>query len=230
MRYTVDIKEQVRLMRKKGKSLLQISKVTKIPHTTIHDWTRDIVLTPEQVNLLQVSANKLLQEGRIRVQKKNKEIRKILVDDLNKKGKEEVGTLTSRELFVAGVALYWAEGFKNVHERRLGFCNSDPDMVRFYIHWLEKSLGIKKKDLVLRLALNSSYRDKTIEIEKYWSELLNIPLGQFSKTFYQSSIWKKTFNTEDYRGVLRIHVKGSLNHFLKMKGQIKALKDFNLPG
>ncbi len=128
-----------------------------------------------------------------------------------------------RELFIAGIALYWSEGFKSNHEHRLGFCNSDPNMIIFYLHWLEKSLGIKK-DIIARVTLNNSYKTKTREIEAYWSSITGIPVSQFTKPFYQKSQCKKQYNTDNYYGVLRIHVKNSLEYLFKMKGWIEGLK------
>jgi hypothetical protein len=89
--------------------------------------------------------------------------------------------INPREFFIAGIALCWAEGFKNKHEYRLGFCNSDPDMIKFYLYWLNNSLGIKKENLVARLTLNVSCQNQVKEIEQYWSQVTSIPLSQFAK-------------------------------------------------
>ncbi|WP_406727185.1 hypothetical protein [Streptomyces sp. GD-15H] len=52
----------------------------------------------------------------------------------------EIGTMTSRELFLTGVALYWAEGTKDkphARRERVAFVNSDPDMIRLFLAWLD---------------------------------------------------------------------------------------------
>lgn len=223
------VKEKVRTLRLKGLSFGQIQLETGLSKSTISLWTKDIVLSPEQRTALINRAQKALQEGRLKAQtavkaKKVKQEKFFL-----EKGVNEVGELTSREIFLSGIALYWAEGFKNKHEHRLGFCNSDPAMVRFYVNWLEKSLGLSKKDLVARLTLNKSYEYKAEEIEGYWSKAIGIPLSQFTKPFYQNSVWKKQYNNNNYYGVLRIHVKNSLSFLLKMRGWIEGLK-LNMPG
>jgi transposase len=54
----------------------------------------------------------------------------------------EIGILTARELFVAGVGLYWAEGAKDKpYSRRenVTFVNSDPGVIRLYLAWLHRS-------------------------------------------------------------------------------------------
>jgi len=50
-------------------------------------------------------------------------------------------------------------------------------------------------------------------------------LSQFTKPFYQHTQWKKQYNTENYYGVLRIHVKDSLNQLFTMRGWIQGLKE-----
>jgi hypothetical protein len=223
------IKDNVRSLRLQGVSLDQIKERTGISKSTISTWIRDIILSKEQQKILRNNTQTALQEGRKRVQGINKKQRLLIENELLTSGKDEVGGLNKRELLIAGIALYWGEGFKNRHEHRLGFCNSDPSMIKFYLHWLDEALEVKKEDLVARLTLNDSYTDKEAEIKQYWSQLTNIPLSQFTKTFYQRAQWKRVYNTDNYHGVLRIHVKGSLNHLLKMKGWIEGLRG-NLPG
>lgn len=227
--YSQEIKNRVRLMRLAGLSLGQIQKKINIPKTTIHLWVSKVNISAEQREVIRKNALKALQEGRVRAQKIRKEKAQLKEKEFVKKGINKIGELSYKELFIAGIALYWGEGFKNVHERRLGFCNSDPNMLRFYVHWLEKCLGINKRDLVVRLTLNRVYKEKTKEIEKYWSDIIGVPLNQFTKPFYQNSLWRRQFNTNNYHGVLRIHVKNSLEYLLEMRGWLEGLK-LSLPG
>lgn len=229
MRYAQPIKDKVRLLRASGLSLNQIKNETNVPITTIRTWIADIHLSEEQLSILKNRTQSALQQGRMRAQTVWKEQRAKKEHMLILEGQEDIGVLTKRDLFIAGIALYWAEGFKNKHERRLGFCNSDPYMIRFYIQWLEKILHVNKKDIIARLTLNILYRDKARQIENYWSEITGVPSDQFTKTFYQNTQWKKQYNTAEYKGVLRIHLRDSLEHLWKMKGWIEGLK-LSLPG
>jgi hypothetical protein len=224
MHYKQNIKDQVRLLRRKGFSLGQIFKETGVPRTTIRTWIGDIVLSKIQEIELKNRVQKALQKGRIRSQKIQKDKRLKNEKELMIDGVNEIGKLSARDYLIAGVSLYWGEGFKNKHEHRLGFCNSDPDMVKFYVHWLKKYLNIDKDQLVARLTLNYLYKDKVNQIQDYWSQAIGMSLNQFTKPFFQTSKWKKQYNTDNYHGVLRIHVKESLNHLLKMRGWIEGLK------
>lgn len=222
--YTKKIKNDVRILRKNGFSLNELYEKFNIPKTTLRGWIKDIVLTDIQQEKFKTRILEGLQKGRIRVQKLAREKKEQQIEKFKTRGIKEFKKISKRELFIAGVALYWAEGFKNKHEHRLGFCNSDPAMVKFYIHWLEVCLGIKKEDLVVRLSLNKSYENKFENIQNFWIEYLDISKDQFTKPFYQQSIWKKQFNTDTYKGVLRIHVKNSLNGLFQMRGWIEGLK------
>jgi len=224
VKYNSHIKDEARRLRINGASLNDIVVALTVPKTTLRGWITDISLSEENINKLKKRSALALQKGRKFAQAKEKKNRAHKEQKLLKHGKSEIGKLTKRELFIAGVALYWAEGFKNKHEHRLGFCNSDPQMVKFYISWLYM-LGVKTSDLTPRLSLNISHIGREPLIKKFWSKTTNIPLAQFTKTFYQKSQLKKQYvNKNTYKGVLRIHVKESLSRLLTMKGCIEGLK------
>ncbi len=224
MRHNSEIKIKVRKFREDGLSLGQIYQQTKIPKTTIRTWIKDINLSDDQLKVLKNRTQMALQEGRIKKEQHQRKARLINEKNMEEKGIKDIGKLSERDLLIAGIALYWGEGFKNKHEHRLGFCNSDPDMINFYIKWLKKAFGINGADLIARLTLNESYKEKASEIEAYWSSITEIPKKQFAKTFYQKTKWRKQYSSNNYHGVLRLHVKSSLNHLLLMKGLIKGLK------
>lgn len=218
------IKEKVRILRSEGNSLNEIFDKTHVPKTTIRSWIKDIILNEEQLEKLKENTQKALQAGRIRKQNQDKILKVKNETKLKLEGGKEIGELTKRDLLIAGIALYWAEGFKNKHEHRLGFCNSDPGMIKFYLEWAKEILNVKQEDLVARLSLNIYSKNKEEKLQKFWSNLTGIPTFQFSKTFYQKSKWKRQYKNDTYLGVLRLHVKNSGDQLLKMKGWIDGLK------
>src|SRR3989344_24158 len=136
MRYKQDVRDRVRYLRRNGFSLGQISQDTGVPRTTIRTWIRDIILSKNQTEALKNRVQRALQKGRIKSQRIKKEKKQKNENKLMEDGIKDIGQLSSRDFLIAGVSLYWAEGFKNKHEHRLGFCNSDPSMIKFYIYWL----------------------------------------------------------------------------------------------
>ncbi len=223
-RYKKEEKERVIALRLEGKSLGYIQSQIKIPKATIYSWLKGVKLQAEHTQLLRSNTLIALQEGRVRFQKLKKDERTSLTNSMFMQGIGKVGQLSDRDLFIAGVALYWGEGFKNKHESRLGFCNSDPAMVKFYLNWLKKCLGVHTQDIVARVTINKIHEKRTREIEIFWSQQLQIPLNQFTKPFYQKSVWQRQYHDNNYYGVIRIHVVNSINYLLEMRGWIEGLK------
>jgi hypothetical protein len=142
---------------------------------------------------------------------------------LQKIGIKKVGILSKRELFLVGSSLYWAEGFKKDSQAGLG--SLDPAMIKLYIKWLKDCFGYKNDDLIFRVTANISHKDRIKEIEKYWSTLLDVPLEQFQKPFFQDVKWKKTYdNPNEYFGVLRVKVRKSKDFLREIYGFIEGLK------
>lgn len=166
-----------------------------------------------------------LQEGRRRFQEKRSLQIKKKIASLLAQGSAEIGLLSYRELFIAGIMLYWAEGFKHPGESGLGFATSDPKMAKFYLQWIKKCLGVQENELRLRVTANISHKNRINEIEHYWSNYLHLSPDQFTKPFYQKSNWKKQYkNFHEYHGVIRIHVSRSLDMLRKMRGWLEGVK------
>lgn len=217
------IKESVRALRQRGLSISEIAKRYSLPKTTVHLWIRDIRLSKDQSEILKVKAIKALAKARIKAQHIKKAQRAHTIALLTRKGIEDIGILTKRDLLILGVSLYWAEGFKNKHEKRLGFCNSDPAMIRLYMKFLTDVMCIEKSDLTARVGLNESYKNSALEIQEFWEKETGLLRAQFTKPFFQKTVWKKEFIDRNYRGVLRIHAKKSANLLLYMRGLMQGL-------
>lgn len=214
--------QQALILRKKGKSIRRIAKILSISPSTASKWCKQVKLTDFQKEKLKrgrVIIKHLRKLARQSHLKKISRVRKLFQE-----AKSEIKSLSDRELFLIGIALYWAEGFKNEKEGRLGFCNSDPRMIKFIIRWFKKALKVKTEDFVLRAEFNESHKERTQEIENYWSKLTRVPLMQFNKPFYQHSKWLREYpNRNTYFGVLRIRVRKSSELLNKMRGWISGL-------
>ncbi|MGW3986835.1 hypothetical protein [Streptomyces sp. NPDC004830] len=136
--------------------------------------------------------------------------------------KQAIGDLSPRELFLAGVVLYWAEGSKDkVHGRQrrenLQFINSDPNVIRFYLRWLE-SLGVERERLRFRVYIHESA--DVAAAEKFWAGLV----GTDAATFQRTTLKKHNPRTvrknvgDSYRGCLAIYVTRSAELYRRMEG------------
>jgi hypothetical protein len=217
-----ELKFKARSMRSGGESIKVIAKKLSVSSGTVSLWCRDVKLSQKQLRELERRAHDPNYGKRLENSLKQQKIRIEKTKRLFEEGISQVGKLNKRELFLAGIALYWAEGFKS--DSQAGFCNSDPNMIKFFLTWLKTCFGYKNSDFRLRVGLNESFRDKTNEIEDFWARLTIIDKENFQKPFYQKVKWQKQYDhPENYHGVLRIRVRKSTDFLRKICGYINGL-------
>lgn len=211
-----------RKLRRNGESIKQIAKKLHVSASSVSTWCNDILLTKKQIALLEFRmkdptyGNRQIYLNHVRKLKEDK------IANLRKEGIEKINILNKREFIIAGLALYWAEGFKK--DKQIGFANIDPRMVIFFLEWLQVCFDVKTNDIKLRLTVNESYIDKISDMEKYWSKITRIPTSNFQKPIIQKVIWKKEYENKDqYHGVLRIRVAKSLAQLRIIDGMIEGL-------
>lgn len=216
-------KIRARKLRKNGQSIKEIAKLLKVSVASVSNWCRDIKLTSEQIKILELHSKDPNYGRRLTysLQQRMKRIEKT--EKLFKEGEREIGILNKRELFLAGVALYWAEGFKK--DNQAGFSNMDPLMIKFFIKWLRECFNYSEDHLIFRVTANISYKDRIDDIHKYWSEVTGAQISKFQKPFFQKFTWKKVYeNPDNYKGILRIKVRKSTDFLRKIYGWIEGLR------
>lgn len=140
------------------------------------------------------------------------------------RGAREIASLSHRDLFILGIALYWGEGYKSGN-KECGLTNSDPVIIQAFIFWLKKIYSVQEKDLILRVSLNESHRGRVSLVEQYWSRVTNIPPSQFTKTSLIRSRSKKTFSNLDVHfGTLRVKVRRGTSLRRRIMGSIERLR------
>jgi len=101
--------------------------------------------------------------------------------------------------------------------------NSDVDMIRIMIEWLERYCDISKNDLFFRLYLHRPYAHE--DCEEWWLKKLHVTPSQFMKTIYkptQLGVKKRP----DYRGCLKVEVRKSKHLLCKMKFWQRMLVEY----
>lgn len=119
--------------------------------------------------------------------------------------------LTDRELFVAGVVAYWAEGAKAKPwcvSRSVSFMNSDPCLIRLFLEWL-LLLGIERNRLTFRVQIHES-ADVGGAVQ-FWSDVVGDPPQRFQKTTLKRHNPKTVRKNiaDDYHGCLDVRVRRS---------------------
>ncbi len=175
-------KQKAILMRKSGMSYSQIKEKLNVSKSTLSGWLYNMPLSEKRIRELQADSPIRIEKYRNTMKaKRDKKLLEAYIEMSQK-----IGKLSKRELFLAGLFLYWAEGSKTTNAS-VGLTNTNPSMLKFYIRWLEL-FGITNKDLKVSLHLYSDMNIK--KQEKYWSKQLHIPTSQFRKSYI-----KKTLST-----------------------------------
>lgn len=200
---------EARRLRVKGWSIGTIARELKISKGTASIWCKDIPLTSTQMKLLQHNMKEAGVWGRFLGAEANRNKKLLAIAQAQKWAAQKMGSLSERDLFIAGVALYWAEGSKK-GVNRFTFVNSDPNMVKLMCDWLEKIMKISKADLHPRIAINSIHEPRIDTVVAFWSDLLGISREQFRRPTYIKIPPKKVYeNYHEYFGILRLSVRKS---------------------
>ena len=121
-------------LRIRGNSYSQISKKLKVPKSTLSGWLKDIKLSSKAQSKISARVYKKSIEGLIKRNKNQTFLARERAKIIRYESQQEVANLIKNPLFVSGVSLYWAEGYKKGAEgskwKSVDFANSDPEMIK----------------------------------------------------------------------------------------------------
>lgn len=218
-------RENVQALRRRGKSIKEISRDLGLSVSSVSYWCRNVILSSAQIRVLQERQRSAGLRAALKNAEKKRTVRIEKEKELLHLGKSEVGVLNKRELFLVGLALYWGEGYKNGNAE-LGFTNSSPEMILFILRWLRDIFGVKNESFILRVSVNEVHARRIKEIERFWSEKTVIPLLQFTKTSLIHTKSKKAYaNAASHYGTLRVKVRRGTDLRRRILGGIEGLKE-----
>lgn len=126
-----------------------------------------------------------------------------------------IKTLDDAFLMGLGLGLYWGEGTKaNAFEVRLG--NSDPELLRMFMHFLTNRFGVVKTKLRFGLQVFTDINPD--EALSYWVSALGVTREQFYKVHVTISGSLGTYRKKSKYGVVTIYF-----HNKKLRDIIVAL-------
>ncbi len=183
-------------LREEGHSFQEIADMTKIPKGTVRHWTHTLILSDKAKERLAKRKGFGGAKGRAVMNQKRKEIK----DELYKRVMGELSKVdlnpTLQKLLCS--MLFWAEG-KKVTEV-IGFTNSDPKMMSVFLRVLRAAFPIDEKKLRVLVHLHSYHNED--EVKAFWSEVTQIPLTQFTKSYIKQNTGKR--KREGYMGTLSL--------------------------
>ena len=135
---------------------------------------------------------------------------------------------------MAGVSLYWAEGYKRPVIRNgrelthhvVSLTNSDPQLINLFLRFLREICNMPEEKIYANLRIFEHQNE--INLLNYWSGLTKIPKQRFDKVYKgisKSSLGKKPFNSLPH-GTIQIRV-GDTKLFHRIIGWIDGMKKFS---
>ncbi|MET8166074.1 hypothetical protein ABZT34_17775 [Streptomyces sp. NPDC005329] len=209
-----DLRDKARELRLQGWTYDQIQVELGCSKSSISLWVRDLP-KPERRNATEqakLAARKRWEhEGAVR-DAERKETKAAAARD--------VDAMTDRELFMAGVALYWAEGSKDkpyARRESVIFVNSDPGVIELYLAWLAL-LGVARERLRFTVMIHET-ADVT-GAEHYWADLVRTDRSAFYKTTLKKHNPKTVRRnvSDSYKGCLVIRVLKGADLYRRIEG------------
>ncbi|MGW2386663.1 hypothetical protein [Streptomyces sp. NPDC001658] len=201
-----DLRDRARELRLQGWTYDQIQVELGCSKSSISLWVRDLPKPERRDSAEQARlAGRKRWEHELAVREERRQQTKAAAT-------AEIGELSDRDLFMVGVALYWAEGGKDkpyARRESVTFVNSDPGMIEIFLAWLDL-LGVERERLRYSVMIHESA--DTSAAEAYWAGLVGADRSAFYKTTLKKHNPKTVRkNTGDsYRGCLAVRVlKGS---------------------
>lgn len=157
----------------------QIKDALGVGKGTLSAWLKDMPLSEGRIRELRALSPMRIERCRnTKLKKKQNRL-----DGVYRKASEDIGVLSERELFLAGLFLYWGEGWKSTNATT-ALTNTNPRMIILFLKWLNL-LGVDKGRVKVRLDL---YVDMDIKKEiSFWTKELGISQSQFTKPYIKKS-------------------------------------------
>lgn len=211
-------REKALALRKEGKSYSQIKKILNVSKSTLSNWLKEYPLSKERIRVLRDVNEQRIERYRETMRKK----REGRWEQYYQKQKSIIFPITSRDLYIAGLFLYWGEGLKRM-DAKLSVSNTDPSVIFFFMEWCMKSLQVPPEKFRVYLHI---YQDMDAQKEmQYWSRTLALPKSQFGKPYIKKTTQSGISHKGSFgHGTCNVSVGGARMAEEVLMG-IKALAD-----
>lgn len=213
---------RARELRLCGMSIIKIASIVKVAKSTISMWCRDIDLTEEQKSKLLASKEEGLKKGQLMGAEMQKRRRIEKIEKYTLEGIRQLSNIKPKEYFIAGLALYLAEGSKGF--KGTIFTNSDARIIKLMMNWFGDYFKIPINDFTFYLIINEIHKPRERVVKSYWTKYLGISITQFRKTTFVRTKQKKVYaNHDNYYGTIHFRILKSTDLLYKIQGLIAGL-------
>ena len=209
-------------LRQQGLTYSEIKETLSVSKGTLSGWLSSLELTERQIKVLnkKITSKKYLAVEKTRSIKLKKRTRRL--QSIYEEEKEKLLKLSYKELYLAGLFLYWGEGVKSLTSA-VGLNNTDPRVVKFYLYWLKDVLNVPKDKLRVYLHL---YSDMQVDQKvSFWSSYLRLSKRQFIRPYIKTSSREGISHKGFGHGTCGIYINDVRLKEKIIKG-IEAISDF----
>lgn len=221
-----DEKEKAIALRRLGKTYSEILAEVPVAKSTLAIWLGSVGLTVPQKQYI----SELRRAAQRRGAAARRSMRKDLQNRIYTASRMEVGRLSTRELWLIGIALYWAEGSKEKEYSPgsgVKFSNSDPAMIRLFLRWLRECVFIDRERIRCEIYIHETHAHRKDEVKRFWSESVGLPLSHFRGCYLKrNKINTKRRNTGVlYNGLLRVTISSSSTLNRMIVGWVQGISE-----
>ena len=189
-------KAKARVLRERGYSINEIHQKLKVSKSSISTWVHDIELDNVAKARIKGLAADALLKSNITHQRQTLEKLKV-AHDYGKSVLINSPTAKGYKSILCAL-IYFCEGNKSPKD--VAFSNSDPNLVKTFLHLFRCSFELNESKFRVCVHLHT-YHDE-LKQREFWSELTQIPLSQFMKTYHKANSGK--YKKEGYAGCVQI--------------------------
>lgn len=204
-------------LRKRGCSYAHILKRVEVSKSTLSLWLRDIELMPNQ----RAKLLKGREASRHAAGAKKKKMRLAKTLQIISDAKKQFKLLIRNQIFLPGLALYWAEGDKHRQER-IKFTNSDPQMIAFMMRWFREICRVPEDKFRIALHVHALHVQRNVR--SYWAKITKVPKQRFQKIYVKPTSLGQRRNIL-YKGTCAVVVNNK-DLFRRISGWKTALVEY----
>ena len=211
-------KNQALKLRLQGKSYGEINAILGVPKATLSDWFTGLELSEKANERIQKRVYEKSIAGLIKRNRNQTHIAQQRARQTREVARKEVATLSKNDIFLLGVALYWAEGYKRpiVKDGKVktnhpvSMTNSDPLLIKLFLRFLRETCRVPEEKISANVRIYEHQNE--VYLLEFWSKTTGIPYNRFQKFYYgvsKSSLGKRPFNILPY-GTIQVRVNNTV--------------------
>jgi transcriptional regulator with XRE-family HTH domain len=216
-----ELRAQARELRRQGLVYNEIAARLGVSKSSVSLWVRSI---PESETLSYKEARQRQMAGVSAYWAEERERREQAKVAVSQAAANQIGQLSDREILIAGAVAYWCEGAKNKPYRRsdrIDFINSDPQLVKLFLHFLEVA-GVSNDRLIFRVSIHETA--DPVAAQRFWRKVVGFEDADFRLPLikHHNPLTVRKNTGDDYHGCLRILVRRSIDLYRQIEGWASA--------